>query len=198
MCGPAIRGSRGIVGEAMKPEEIAAIKALVAAALTEGGDARLAIGHYESRYVGNRDGCEHLKRLTVETGVGTEECVGCEYDKLEAEVARLTAELSVTQRDLNGANAYIDDLRGWRDRLTEERREKEITIGALRDRGDEYREERDQQREDIRRLVGTLHGLVLVFGASMMERGGAWTVEEYEAYDRGQNALAEMKERYDA
>ena len=38
-------------------------------------------------------------------------------------------------------------------RLTEERREKEITIDALRDRGDEYRDECDQRREEIARLT---------------------------------------------
>ena len=53
-------------------------------------DARLEIADFKSQYyIGTREGCNHLKRLTVGTEV--EECVGCEYERLEAEVARLRA-----------------------------------------------------------------------------------------------------------
>lgn len=41
-------------------------------------------------------------------------------------------------------------------RLIEKRREKDITISELRERGNEYQIERDQQRGDIRRLLSTI------------------------------------------
>src|SRR3990172_9538091 len=86
-----------------------------------------------------------------------------------------------------GHGERIAELEAEVARLTEERREKAITIAALRDRGDEYRDERDQQREDIRRLVTWL----VDFYGTPYEPSAR--IHQDKA---GRTLLAEMKERY--
>jgi len=91
-----------------------------------------------------------------------------------------------------GHGERIAELEAEVARLTEERGEKAITIAALRDRGDEYRDERDQQREDIRRLMEALGNL---FDYVMTEEGGFKAVQVPLA-NRILGLLAEIKERY--
>ena len=75
-------------------------------------------------------------------------------------------------------------------RLTEERREKETTIGALRDRGDEYREERDLQREDIRRLMELVECQfdIKPCSVALKDYRGSWC--------RNCHTVADLKENY--
>jgi len=128
-----VTGNQRIVQRNLDLEaEVARIQASSEAWMAEARRLEAEVAHYESCYVGNRDGCEHLKRLTVETGVGAEECVGCEYDKLEAEVARLTEERAEA----------LSKLEHWE-------------LGS-RDEDCPYLTERDRQRADIRRLVEAL------------------------------------------
>ena len=183
--------------------------------ITALADARRLIAYYESQYVGNREGCQHLKRLTVETGIGTEECVGCECDSLGTEAARLREERDsrIRYQDIvyatcNALDFYLGHSISECLTTDEVALALESVLGAV-DRGAlEHRDQTEcwdmrereleaevarltEERDELNAVIGTAES-----NAAQIVRAEARCDQQREDIRRLADMIAEMKERY--